>query len=276
LRYSFYLTKELRFCSERMNRRVAVRQGAATAIRSQKSMKPAVQIAISLGIVLLVQTLGASYAYDAMKVTDGGSIQGRVTYDGRVPIKKVIPTKDTAVCGGPRDEPEIRVSQDKGVQDAIVYLKGVAQGKAWGAPAGASVLDNKACRFVPAVQVVPAGTIEIRNSDPVLHNTHGFYGRRTAFNVALPNAGDQVTRDLPRPGMVRVECDAHGWMLAHVFVTENPYYALTGEDGSFSITDIPPGQYTLVATQSYTGDTETAVTVKGGESQMLTIDLKKR
>jgi hypothetical protein len=239
-------------------------------------MKPALHVTIVLGIASLMFALGAAHAYDAVTVTNGGSIQGRVTYGGRVPVKKIIPTKDTEVCGGPRDEAEILVSQDKGVQDAIVYLKGVAKGKAWGPPDAAPVLDNKACRFVPAIQVVPAGTIEIHNSDPVLHNTHGFYGRRTAFNVALPSAGDKVTRDLPRPGMVRVECDAHGWMLAHVFVADNPYYALTGEDGSFSIADIPPGQYTLVATQSYAGDTETAVTVKGGDSQTLTVDLQKR
>jgi uncharacterized protein (DUF2141 family) len=76
--------------------------------------------------------------------------------------------------------------------------------------------------------------------------------------------------------MVRVECDAHGWMLAHVFVAESPYYALTGKDGSFTITDVPPGSYTLVATQNYTGDTETAVTVKAGEAPAIDIELKAR
>jgi uncharacterized protein (DUF2141 family) len=75
--------------------------------------------------------------------------------------------------------------------------------------------------------------------------------------------------------MVRVECDAHGWMLAHVFVAENPYYALTGKDGSFSISDVPPGDYTLVATQKFTGDSETAVKVKPGETVKLSVELKK-
>ncbi len=224
----------------------------------------------------LVSMAGAAAGYEVSPVTNGNTIQGRVTYDGRVPVRKIIPTKDMDVCGGPRDEPEIRLGPDKGVQDAVVYLKAVTQGKDWGAPDKTPVIDNKDCQFHPAVQIVRAGAVDIHNSDPVLHNTHGFYGRRTAFNVALPNAGDKVTRELSRPGMVRVECDAHGWMLAHVFVADSPYYALTGKDGSFSITDIPPGQYTLVATQSYTGDTETAVTVTGGASQVLTIALKKR
>src|SRR5688572_9647620 len=85
-----------------------------------------------------------------------------------------------------------------------------------------------------------------------------------------------IPTDLPRPGMVRVECDAHGWMLAHIYVADSPYYALTGPDGSFSIGDVPPGSYTLVASQHFAGDTETPVTVKGGESTKVNIDLKKK
>lgn len=224
--------------------------------------------------LLLFSVVG--HAYEVVAIPNGGTIQGKIVYQGPIPIKKIIPTKDQAVCGAPRDEPQIRVGPDKGVQDAIVYLKAIPKGKAWGKPEKTPVLNNHNCRFEPAVQIIRAGDIDILNSDPVLHNTHGFYGRRTAFNVALPNKGDKATRDLPRPGMVRVECDAHGWMLAHVFVADSPYYALTGKDGSFSIGDVPPGNYTLVVSQNYTGDNEQAVTVKGGEAVKLAIELKKR
>ena len=215
-------------------------------------------------------------AYEEIAVSHGGTIRGKVSYQGAVPVKKVIPTKDQEVCGSPRDEPQILVGPDKGVQDAVVYLRDVAKGKPWSPAERAPVLDNKACRFEPPVQIMRAGAIDIHNSDPVLHNTHGFYGRRTAFNVALPDAGASVTSQLPRPGMVRVECDAHGWMLAHVFVADSPYYALTGKDGTFAVTGIPPGRYTLVAAQHYAGDTEMAVTVAGGDTQDLSIELKPR
>ncbi len=125
--------------------------------------------------------------------------------------------------------------------------KRCAKGKAWSKQDKTPELDNAKCRFEPAVQVIRPAPSTFINSDPVLHNTHGFYGKRTAFNLALPNKGDKIPADLPRPGLVRVECDAHGWMLAHVYVADSPYYALTGKDGSFSITDIPPGDYTVVA-----------------------------
>lgn len=214
-------------------------------------------------------------SYDVISVSGGGKVEGKVVFNGNVPIKKIIPTKDREVCGTPRDEPQVRVGPDKSVQDAVVYLKEVPKGKAWGTADKPPVLDQEHCIFRPAVQVMRPGNIDIMSSDPVLHNTHGFYGKRTAFNLALPDKGAKVTRELPRAGLVRVECDAHGWMLAHIYVADSPYYALTGQDGSFSITDIPPGNYTLVATQNYTGDTEMPVTVKGGETLKLSIELKK-
>lgn len=215
-------------------------------------------------------------AYEEMAVSGGGGIQGTVSYHGMVPVKKIIPTKDQAVCGGPRDEPQIMVGPEGRVEGAVVYLKAVTRGKPWGMQAKPPVLDNHSCRFDPPIQIIRAGNIDIHNSDPVLHNTHGFYGRRTAFNVALPEKGMRVTRELPRPGMVRVECDAHGWMLAHVFVADNPYYALTATDGSFTLADVPPGDYTLVVSQHYAGDTETPVTVKAGETTKLSIEMKKK
>lgn len=233
-------------------------------------------IAALQAILLTAGGPTAATAYEVVSVSGGGQISGKVVFNGSVPVRKIIPTKDREVCGGPRDEPQVRVGPGKVVQDAVVYLKEVPKGKAWGQADRTPVLDQEKCVFKPAVQVIRPGNIDIANSDPVLHNTHGFYGRRTAFNLALPEKGMKVTRELPRPGLVRVECDAHGWMLAHVYVADSPYYALTGEDGSFKITDIPPGNYTLVATQHFTGATETPVTVKSGETLEVSIELVKK
>jgi hypothetical protein len=203
-------------------------------------------------------------AYEEAAVENGGTITGKVTYDGRVPTRTILPTKDQQVCGQMREEPEVMVGPDGGVQDAVVYLVGVEQGKGWPAEAQEPVLDNKECRFVPHLQAIPAGALGVHNSDPILHNTHGFYGRRTAFNIALPNQGQTIDVDLERTGQVRIECDAHGWMRGWVYVVDNPYYAVTGEDGTFEITEVPPGEYTLVADQAYTGPVEVEVAVEAG------------
>jgi hypothetical protein len=213
-------------------------------------------------------------AYQEVAVTDGGTIRGSVVYTGVVPTKKVIP-KDPEICGKPHDEPQIIVGANKGVKDAIVYLEGVTKGKPMPKPAKTPEIDNRNCEFVPAAQVIAPGPIVIVNSDPVLHNTHAFYGPRTAINVALPNQGQRVTKELPRPGIVRVECDEHGHMHASIYVADHPYHAVTGADGAFTITDIPPGSYTLVAHQRHSGPVKTTVTVKPKETANVSIDLKK-
>jgi hypothetical protein len=225
---------------------------------------------------LALCTCVPALAYEVVPVSGGGRIEGKVVFQGNVPTKKIIITKDRDACGSTRDEPMMLVGGDKGVQDVVVYLKEVPKGKAWGPPAKVPAIDNVKCRFEPAVQVIRAGAIDIVNSDPVLHNTHGYYGKRTAFNVALPNQGQRIKKELERPGAVKVDCDSHGWMLAWIHVADSPYYALTGKDGSFSITDVPPGEYTLVATHDYTGDNAMPVTVKANDAVKVPIELKKK
>lgn len=221
-----------------------------------------------------VATLPAS-AYERAEVKDGGTIAGKVIFNGPVAMRKIITTKDQEVCGPPRDEPDIVVGADKGVEDAVVYVQAVAAGKAWPTADKPPVIDNIKCRFEPYVMAIPAGEVEVVNSDAVLHNTKGFYGRRSAFNIALPNQGQRIKAELPRPGQVRLECDAHGWMQGWVYVVDNPYYAVTPKEGTFTITDVPPGTYTLVAGQPNTKMIETPVTVKAKETVQLTIELKK-
>jgi len=215
-------------------------------------------------------------AYEAGTVSGGGTIEGKVIYNGPVPTRKIIPNKDVEVCGGIREEALVEVGPDNVVKNAAVYLVEVAKGKAWPPASKPPELDNIKCRFVPDVQVIPAGPLDVVNKDPVLHNTHGYYGNRTVFNMALPNEGQRIPTELTRAGTVRVDCDAHGWMEGWIYVVDNPYYAITGDDGKFSITDVPPGTYNLVAMQSYTGPVQQSVTVASGKPTILTIELKKK
>jgi hypothetical protein len=216
-------------------------------------------------------------AYEAVSVADGGSIKGKVVFNGTVPPKrKVVPTKDREVCGsGVREVDQILVGGDKSVQEAVVYLKAVEKGKAWPKLPKPPEIDNVKCDFQPHVMAMPVGDIVVVNTDPVLHNTKSFIDRVPIFNLALPNQGQRITRPIKKSGIMRVECDAHGWMLGWVYVAENPYYAITPKDGTFSIADIPPGNYTLVAWQEFTGPTEVPVTVKAKEAATLNVELKK-
>lgn len=229
-----------------------------------------------LVVLLCLWALPAVAQYDVVSVTDGGVIKGKVVYKGAVPVKTVLPTKDKETCGGPRKDPLVVVGANGEVKDVVVSIKEIAKGKDWSkTELKKPEINNHKCIFEPHVQVVAPGNVDIVNSDPVIHNTHGYYGKNTAFNVALPLQGGRVTKPLRRPGVVRVDCDAHGWMEGWIYVAANPYYAQTGADGTFTISDVPPGQYTLVVWQEELPSIEMPVTVKAKETAQLAIELKK-
>ncbi len=236
-------------------------------------------ITAALAAVLLSPAPQAA-GYEVVAVSDGGTIRGKVTFTGSPPPpRKEIRTKNPEVCGtGEFEVPQMELAADKAVGEAVVYLKGVEKGEAWEKLAKPPEIVNHKCSFVPHVQAMPvsAGEIVIVNSDPILHNTHGFYGRLTAFNVGLPQQGLRIPKPLKRPGLVKVDCDAHGWMLGWVYVADSPYYAVTGKDGTFTIKNVPPGSYTLVAWQEFTGPVEVPVTVKPKAAQSVNVDLAKK
>ena len=230
------------------------------------------------GLLLLLPLAAPAIAagYKEVEVSDGGTIQGQVVFNGSVKTRTVLPTKDKNICGKARKEPLIVVGDGGAVQGSVVFLKEIAEGKSWPEMAlKTPVLDQESCTFKPHVQVARRGEIDIVNSDPVLHNTHGYYGKRTAFNVALPEKGVTVTKILKRPGTVKVDCDAHGWMLAWIQVVENPYFYQTEADGMFSILDVPPGDYTLVVWQEWIGATEMPVTITANGTTEINIELKQ-
>ena len=122
--------------------------------------------------------------------------------------------------------------------------------------------------------VARTGKLTLSNEDAVLHNTHGFYGQRTAFNIAIPKQGQTIKAPIRRGGMVAIKCDVHAWMHAHVYVTRNPYYTITGADGTFNIGDIPPGKYTLFARQGNIKNVEIPVEVKPDGKLDETVELR--
>jgi plastocyanin len=180
----------------------------------------------------------------AYEVADGGALIGTVRFVGTPPKLDPIPVnKNRDVCGEAKPSEVLVLGPGHGVRGSVVMIEGVTRGE----KAGNDVLlDNHKCQFVAHVTAVrPGDRVRVRNSDPVLHNTHGFLNRTTVFNLALPNEGQAVdiTRRLAKPGVVHVLCDAHTHMSAWVVVHDNPYVAVTDAHGAFRIADVPPGTY---------------------------------
>jgi plastocyanin len=198
-----------------------------------------------VGTVLAVLALaGPAAAYEVAPVPGGGTVAGTVRFAGPPPaLEPLRVNKNRDVCGASKPSEALVVGPERGVKGSVVWIEGIARGKA---PAGEAVLDNQGCLFVPHVLGLMAGSRAwIRNSDAMLHNTHGLQGGRTVFNLALLMKGQavEITRRLARPGVVRVLCDAHPHMFAWLVVHDSPYLAVTGERGTFAIDQVPPGTY---------------------------------
>ena len=127
------------------------------------------------------------------------------------------------------------------------------------------VLDNHGCRFAPHVLVAEVGqSIEIHNSDPILHNAHAWVGKETLFNVNLA-PDEMIRRPLTRPGMIYFTCDMrHTWMSAYVAVADHPFQSVTDAYGEYQIDELPPGTYNLRVWHEELGMREHPVTIEPG------------
>src|SRR5258708_510815 len=171
-------------------------------------------------IALLAVTSPGVAAYEEITVKDGGTLSGVVRFTGTAPkLEPIAVNKNRDVCGDQKPSEALVVGADRGVRGSVVLLEDVAKGKKGAADV---TIDNHKCLFVHHVTATgPVDRVRVKNSDPVLHNTHGRLGKATVFNLALPNKEQMVdiTKRLTKPGVVHVLCDAHphmnAWMIVH-------------------------------------------------------------
>lgn len=205
-------------------------------------------------------------SYESLdSVPDAGSLTGTVSYAGSQADATVTPSKDTEVCAHDHaDRPAGALKATAGkLENAVVWLPGVERGKAF--EPGTVTIDNKDCTFHPHVAIGQVGgVVAATNSDPVLHNTNLTLtaGNKKVANIALPKQGQTIEKPLRKPGIVDVQCDAHEWMQAWIFVADNPYAALTDASGSFTMTDVPPGEYDVKVWHELLGELDASAVVE--------------
>lgn len=228
---------------------------------------------LALGVLSAVPVAAA---YEVDSGTVGATINGRITIAGAIPKAKPLPVhRDSAVCGMTIPNEALIVDQGThGITDVVVSLEGVTKGKPFSEDP-TLILENRACRFFHRANAAPVGsTLEIRNTDPILHNTHIRKDTRmgpTLINVSQPVGTKAILKPLSVPGFFDTRCDAHPFMVGSVHVFEHPYFTVTDETGNFEISKVPPGTYQLRIWHERLGVREKTIKVQGSAS--LTVDL---
>ncbi len=202
--------------------------------------------------LLMAANVRAQSSYQVISVDNGGTIRGMVRWSGPEPHLAKFPiTKDPQVCDPDsektRDLERLVLGPQSGVANTVVYLKNVSRGKAFDLPPARRFLDQRHCRYEPHILLVPeSGQLQMKSSDATLHTIH--MDGAASYNLPFPFPDKMVSRDFSSPGLVNLKCNGgHVWMNAEMFVAPHPYYAVTDESGKFELTNVPAGDYEIVA-----------------------------
>jgi len=227
---------------------------------------------------LIVPALAAG-----LQAAQAGDITGTITLNGTPPEGQVIDMSSYPDCGKLNEKPLKRefyiVGPNHGLKDVVISIKNVT-GKSTGASAAPLIIDQKGCEYYPYVAAVQTGQkIAVKNSDPFIHNVHTTPTVPGNDEKNIPQIGGapDISLSFSNPeSFLRFKCDVHGWMFTYVTVVDNPYFAVSGKDGTFKISNLPQGKYTIEAAHRKAGKVTKEIEVKDGDNKLdFTLEVPK-
>lgn len=204
----------------------------------------------------------------------GATIVGHVHYQGPTPVNPLIrmgadPRCNKLYVGKRPTAPIVVVGADGAMANVLVALEGSFPGTP--VPTTPVVLDQKDCMYAPRVLGALIGqTLRVTNLDPTAHNVHSLSKSGNAFNTTQLINGPPFEYKLKVGEILRVTCDSHTWMTAYIGILANPYFAVTGADGTFTIANVPAGKQTIRVWHEAMGLQTQTVDVEAGK--MTTVD----
>ena len=209
-----------------------------------------------------------------------GSISGTIRYTGKRPHPTIIDMSEDPACveayrGKPVDE-SLMVSSNGALANAFVYVKKGLEGKSFEIPSTPVAIDQNGCWFRPRVLGIQTNQIlQVTNSDPVTHNIHPMAQINREWNHSQGAGDAPLARKFIKPEiMIPVKCNIHHWMRAYIGVVDYPFFAVSKQDGSYTIAGLPPGRYTIGLWHERLGTQEQDVTVLPHENAVVNLTFK--
>lgn len=249
-------------------------------------MRQMIQRTLWVACVSVLVTSGlplAARAYEAITVTNGAAVSGKVSFTGSVPTPKTFELRryyDREYCAtlsdgkGHRLLKEVNVGQDGGLKDVVVVIEGVEKGKPF--TFTDAEVEASLCQFLPFVTVVSdKRRVTVFNRDPVSHDIQGYAYDQSGVDIVLHRPALHVSGTTDMVQLVKgrkvftMQCGMHPYMQNWGYAIDNPYYAVTGPNGAFTIGDLPVGTYRVKAWHPILGTQEREITVKPHEAVTL-------
>lgn len=229
-------------------------------------------------------------AYESRVVTEGAVVRGTVTFKGPLPEPKEFELRrypDQVFCGalsdgaGHRLLKEVNVSGSGGLKDVVVVVEGVQSGKPFSFRD--AKIEANVCQFLPFVTVVSdKRELTVTNRDPVSHDIQGYAYDQSGVDIVLHRPSLKATGTTDTVNLVKgrkvftMQCGMHPYMQNWGYAIDNPYYAVTDQDGSFVIGDLPAGAYHIKAWHPVLGFQERDVTVQPNGAATLTFSFEDK
>ncbi len=209
------------------------------------------------------------------------TVTGKVSLEGTAPARQKLKMAADPVCLQQHAEPVLSeevVANNGALQNVFVYVKEGLGAGSYPASISPVVLNQEGCTYHPHVFGIQVGQpFEIRNSDPTLHNVNAQPKSNKRFNIAQPAKGMKSTKTFDKVEIgIPFKCNVHPWMTAYGHVVDHPFFGVTDANGSFNLSGLPAGTYTLEAWHEKCGTQTQSVTIADGETKSLSFTFKAK
>jgi hypothetical protein len=231
-----------------------------------------------LGCTVLIAVLTASAI--ALAGPSGGSVSGKVTYEGTPAKQKPIDMSKEPSCASQHATPitteTVVTGPGNSLENVVVYISAGAPDDST-PPSQAVSITQKGCQYIPhVVPMVVNQELKVINADQTSHNIHPMPKVNREWNKSQPPGTPPFSEKFDKPEFIPVKCNIHPWMHSSFVVLKNAHYALSSGDGGFTLPNLPAGKYTVTAWHEAYGEQTQDVTISGSETKTINFVFKAK